>query len=274
MTAGDFEIERTKTRDPGERPRQSAVSIEAGFVPSDEPEPDYEEPVEEEEIEAEDAEESAAEGEDVGESETSHRSEGGQREDRGGRRRRRRGGRGRGRDRGERTEGQADAGISAASQAAQTAEAGPAEAEEGQSDDQADHQDEHGAPQPGENGEARRKRRRRRGRRGGRDRADQLPGDSAPQAEGMEHHQTGFVAEADRFGAIPDEIDTTPSDTRHTPGAPSAPVWSLKDDIPDTTPFGTSRAPFLSDNDEIDTTPQDDNKPKKKGWWQKTFGGE
>jgi hypothetical protein len=72
----------------------------------------------------------------------------------------------------------------------------------------------------------------------------------------MEHHQTGFAAEADRFGAVPDEIDTTPTDTRHAPGAPSAPVWSLKDDIPDTTPQ------------------EDDTKPKKKGWWQKTFGGE
>jgi hypothetical protein len=33
------------------------------------------------------------------------------------------------------------------------------------------------------------------------------------------------------------------------------PVWSLKDDIPD-------------------TTPTDDSKPSKKGWWQKAFGGE
>ena len=66
----------------------------------------------------------------------------------------------------------------------------------------------------------------------------------------------GFVNENERFGAVPDEIDTTPTDTRHAPGAPSAPVWSLKDDIPDTTP--TDEPP----------------KPGKKGWWQRTFGGE
>jgi hypothetical protein len=75
----------------------------------------------------------------------------------------------------------------------------------------------------------------------------------------MEHHQTGFVSEADRFGTLPDEIDTTPTDAKHTPGAPSAPVWSLKDDIPDTTP--------------ADEPPATD-KPKKKGWWQRTFSGE
>src|SRR5207302_968534 len=52
LAAGTFELERTKSRDPGERPRPSAVSIEAGFVPSTEPEPDYEDEVEEEELEA------------------------------------------------------------------------------------------------------------------------------------------------------------------------------------------------------------------------------
>src|SRR6185312_11467219 len=41
LPAGQFEIERTKQRDPGEKPRNHAVSIEAGFVPSDEPEADY-----------------------------------------------------------------------------------------------------------------------------------------------------------------------------------------------------------------------------------------
>ena len=51
------------------------------------------------------------------------------------------------------------------------------------------------------------------------------------------HPQAGFSPRADRFGPVPDEIDTTPSkDRHHAPGAPSAPVWSLKDDIPDTTP--------------------------------------
>jgi hypothetical protein len=77
----------------------------------------------------------------------------------------------------------------------------------------------------------------------------------------MEHHQTGFATEADRFGAVPDEIDTTPTNDKHAPGAPSAPVWSLQDDIPDTTP---------SDETPVD----DDDKPKKKGWWQRTFSSE
>jgi ribonuclease E len=274
LAAGSFEIERTKSRDPGERPRQHAVGIEAGFVPSDEPEPDYEEQADEEEPEAEQAEDTAAEREEPGESESFERGEGGQREGRG-RRRRRRGGRGRGRDRdqrerGERPEMPADAGISASSEAAQIADSGQPEEGPAPAQPQGGQQDGHDGQQLGENGEgARRRRRRRRGRRGGRDREDR------PQGEGMEHHQTGFANEADRFGAVPDEIDTTPTEGRHAPGSPSTPVWSLKDDIPDTTPSDSpARAPALSHSDEIDTTPQDDGKPKRKGWWQKTFGGE
>jgi hypothetical protein len=54
---------------------------------------------------------------------------------------------------------------------------------------------------------------------------------------------------------VPDEIDTTPTNEKHAPGTPSTPVWSL--------------------NDDVDTTPQDDEStPKKKGWWQRTFSGE
>jgi hypothetical protein len=100
-----------------------------------------------------------------------------------------------------------------------------------------------GAPL-GENGEPRRKRRRRRGRRGGRDRQE---GEQRP---------AGFANDTDRFGPVPDEIDTTPSNTMTAPGAPSAPVWSLKDDIPDTTPS------------------EEPKKSEKKGWWQRTFSGE
>jgi hypothetical protein len=81
-----------------------------------------------------------------------------------------------------------------------------------------------------------------------------------PEPEGMEHHQTGFVSEADRFGTVPDEIDTTPTDDKHAPGTPSAPVWSLQDDIPDTTP-------------QEDEPAKSDDRPKKKGWWQRTFSG-
>jgi ribonuclease E len=271
LAAGSFEIERTKNRDPGERPRASAVGIEAGFVTSDEPEPEYQEEVAEDE--AEEVEEPSSESEEAGESE--ERQEGGQR-DRGGRRRRRRGGRGRGRDRergdrgerAERSDAPQDAGISASSEAAQVTDSGQPEEGHAPAQPQDGQQDGQNGQQLGENGEgARRRRRRRRGRRGGRDREDR------PQTEGMEHHQTGFANEADRFGAVPDEIDTTPTETRHAPGSPSTPVWSLKDDVPDTTPSDKpARAPALSDNDEIDTTPQD--APKKKGWWQRTFSNE
>ena len=51
MLAGTFEIERTKSRDPGDRPRTIAVGIEAGFVRSDEPEPEYPEEANDEEVE-------------------------------------------------------------------------------------------------------------------------------------------------------------------------------------------------------------------------------
>ncbi len=244
MAGGAFEIERTKTREPGERPRNnSAVSIEAGFVPSDEPEPDYVEEIDEDEDEIEDV--SSESGDEEPEERAPHTDgersggerSGGDRE--GGRKRRRRGGRGRGRDRerGPRPEGPQQPQI-------QQAEGVPPDAE-GQDAEGPFELQANGQPQLGENGEPRRKRRRRRGRRGGRDR-------ETPEPEGMEHHQTGFAAEADRFGAAPDEIDTTPSDARA--GAPSAPVFTFKED-------------------ELDTTPQDD-KPKKKGWWQKAFGGD
>jgi ribonuclease E len=123
-----------------------------------------------------------------------------------------------------------------------------AEGEDAAPQEQQDHQQ--NSQSFGENGEGRKRRRRRRGRRGGREREDR------PQTEGAEPQQTGFVNEADRFGAVPDEIDTTPTVGKHVPGAPSAPVWSLQDDVPDTTPQ------------------EDDNKPKKKGWWQRTFSGE
>jgi ribonuclease E len=256
LAAGTFELERTKSRDPGERPRPAAaVGIEAGFVPSDEPEPEYEEEAEEEELEAA---EDSAEGEETSETQSFDRPEGAreQREG-GGRRRRRRGGRGRNRDRGDRPEHQQQQ-----TAPAENGEGQPAESAEGENQAQPQHNG-HGQQQQGhgqaggENGEGRRRRRRRRGRRGGRDRH----GDTAPQGEGMEHHQTGFVSEADRFGAVPDEIDTTPTDDKHAPGASSAPVWSLQDDIPDTTP-----------SDEPPN--KGDDKPKKKGWWQRTFSGE
>jgi ribonuclease E len=237
LAAGSFELERTKSRDPGERPRPSAVSIEAGFVPSDESEPDYEEEIEEEEeiAEADSESKESKESEEIPEQQPFERSEGSRE---GSRRRRRRGGRGRGREHAERPENPSVPAESAETEAATSLEGEAVPP----------HPVQPNGPS-GENGEARRKRRRRRGRRGGRDRSER------PEPEGIEHHQTGFVSEADRFGSLPDEIDTTPSDHKHTPGAPSTPVWSLKDDIPDTTPS------------------EEPPKPAKKGWWQRTFSG-
>ena len=49
LQAGNFELERTRSKEPGAQPRSSSVGIEAGFVPSDEPEDDL--PPEEEEDE-------------------------------------------------------------------------------------------------------------------------------------------------------------------------------------------------------------------------------
>jgi ribonuclease E len=238
MAGGAFEIERTKTRDPGERPRSNAaVSIEAGFVPSDEPEPDYvEEAEEDEEIVEADETGDAEDGEERASDERTGDREGRERGENG-RKRRRRGGRGRNRDRGERgpRDGQQQP-VAAESAAADGEAPGSEDVPESAAN---------GDAATGETGEARRKRRRRRGRRGGRDRNDGASGEAG--------EQSAAYAADNRFG-VPDEIDTTPSSTPSAPGAPSAPVWSLKDD-------------------EVDTTPKDDAKPKK-GWWQKAFGGE
>jgi len=237
LMAGHFELDRIRTRDPEDRPRSHAVSIEAGFVPSDEPEDDVVEVEEEEEVE--EAEETAATAE-----EESHQAPQQSRDSEGKRRRRRRGGRGRNRDRSPRPEG-ADASAPASEADSVAAEAGDADqgaADEGQHDhDGNGHSDGNGTQ--GQNGESGRRRRRRRGRRGGRSRDDAQP-------------QSSFGSDADRFGT-PDEIDTTPtSSPAHAPGAPSAPVWSLQDDIPDTTPK------------------EDAPKPTKKGWWQRAFSGD
>jgi ribonuclease E len=251
LLAGSFELERTRTREPGEKPRSIAVGIEAGFVPSDEPE-DNLPPQEEEEDYSEDEIAETPDTDSEAESEPRPREEyqgGGDRGgDRNGRKRRRRGGRGRGRERGPRPEG-ADTGQAPAILDAAPGEAvadddhqAVAQAEPAEAADGTQH---NGQPHGEGEGEHRRKRRRRRGRRGGRDRNPGQP-EGSPQ----------ISSEAERFGSAPDEIDTTPGATPYVaPGAPSAPVWSLKDDIPDTTP-----------KDEPD-------KPTKKGWWQRTFSG-
>ncbi len=242
LMAGHFELDRVRTRDPEDRPRSHAVSIEAGFVPSDEPEDDVVEAEEEREIE--DTEDSAVETVD-GEARAKPQQDN---DADGKRRRRRRGGRGRNRDRGPRPEG-ADQGAPAGEEninAGVAIEASDAEQGDGgddQPDNDADGQN--GTDAQGQTADSGRRRRRRRGRRGGRNR-DQEGVQPAP----------AFAPVADRFGT-PDEIDTTPSSTSaHAPGAPSAPVWSLQDDIPDTTP--TDDAP----------------KTAKKGWWQRAFSGD
>ena len=60
LQAGNFELERTRSKEPGAQPRSNSVGIEAGFVPSDEPEDDVL-PEEEEEDEEESRKPIAAE---------------------------------------------------------------------------------------------------------------------------------------------------------------------------------------------------------------------
>ncbi len=247
MPAGQFEIERLKSRDPGDRPRNQSGGIETGFVLSDEPEPDYvEERDEDEEIETSSGAEADSEDDaEVSESEGGRRAdgEGGNRGDGEGRgKRRRRGGRGRNRDRNRdgqpRSENQPRSDQPPRERAETTEGEEATSAAEGTSGN---------GQLPQGQGEGGRRRRRRRGRRGGRDREDR-PQDSAAPQNG---EPPVFVA--DRFGE-PDEIDTTPSTGRSAASKPPAPAWSLP-----------------ADSDDVDTTPSD--KPVKKGWWQKTFGG-
>ena len=255
MPAGQFEIDRLRSRDPGERPRSHAVSIESGFVTSDEPEPEYIEEVDEEDavIVSRDADESeddddAPEAKSEGRGEREGNRDGNREGGRDGGRRRRRGGRGRNRRDGE-----------AAPQGEKPPRAEEAPRAEGSESETAAGYEPaaEGAPEGAAgqtDGEAGRRRRRRRGRRGGQGRErphDQAAGE--PQENGAEP-VAAYVP--DRFGA-PDEVDTTPSVGRAAANAPSAPAWSL------------------TSEPEIDTTPQDDaSKSSKKGWWQKAFGSD
>jgi len=290
LQAGNFELERTRSKDPGEKPRTSSVGIEAGFVPSDEPDDELPpEDEEEEEVADESGDEAVSESE--GESQGRAREEQGQGE-RTGRRRRRRGGRGRGRDR-DRGQGQGqNPGQGPGQQRSDSPEMG-SEAPVGMEAGGEVFAGEPVALQPagdnpqgaeqqtwqangqnnGGDGEHRRRRRRRRGRRGGRDRNQgQPPGEAPFHQDGQQDGRLAtmqqaaaspspMAGDADRFGHFADEIDTTPrAETANVPGAPSAPVWSLKDDIPDTTP-------------QEEPPRQEASKPAKKGWWQRTFSG-
>ena len=245
LMAGHFELERTRVRDPEDRPRSHAVSIEAGFVPSDEPEDEI--IAEDEEEEIEESEGTVAPESPVQVQDTPLLPREG-----GGRRRRRRGGRGRNRDRGPRPEGQALDAQHPEEHASAAGENGNGDTREsaaGPLDAGQPGNGQSGNGQPGavsgngqhpQQGEGGRRRRRRRGRRGGRNQ------------DGPNH--TPVQSDADRFGA-PEEVDTTPTAV-HAPGAPSTPVWSLQDDIPDTTP-----------------KEEEPKAEKKKGWWQRTFSG-
>jgi ribonuclease E len=224
LAAGSFEIERTRQRNPADRPRlPQAVGIEAGFAPASEPEPEI---VEEEETaeEEDEIQETQAESANAEARSDSPSGESGDGEERGSGRRsryrsRRRGRRG-GRRRSQNQEGeQADAQTQAAQTDSPAAEHSPAAA----------------AP-------------------------EQPAGQGEQPAARPPRPPRRAAGDIDRFGSVTDEIDTTPSDGPAAPGQPSTPVWSLSDDVPDTTP---------QENDASGAS-----KPSRKGWWQRTFSGE
>ncbi len=223
MAAGSFEIERTRQRNPADRPRQpQAVGIEAGFAP--EPETaEEEEPREEEDQEPRDELENT-EGEASGEEAKGEGEEGEQRGGRRARWRSRRRGRRGGRRRNQQNQG----------------EQANAEAQDGEADQA-------GAQATAEQAAV--------------EQASAPAEQSSPAASEPEPTPRRVASDADRFGSIADEIDTTPSDAPAMPGKPSAPVWSLSDDIPDTTPREDDKA-------------AEPSKPARKGWWQRRFSSE
>jgi ribonuclease E len=223
LAAGSFEIERTRQRNPADRPRQpQAVGIEAGFAP--EPETaEEEEPREEEDQEPRDELENT-EGEASGEEAKGEGEEGEQRGGRRARWRSRRRGRRGGRRRNQQNQG----------------EPANAEAQDGEADQA-------GAQATAEQAAV--------------EQASAPAEQSSPAASEPEPTPRRVASDADRFGSIADEIDTTPSDAPAMPGKPSAPVWSLSDDIPDTTPREDDKA-------------AEPSKPARKGWWQRRFSSE
>ncbi len=246
LPAGEFDLERTKQRDPNDRPKTAtAVSIEAGFAPQEE-EPEAEPIEDEDELDEEDRalleREAAGEHRGHAHAHDDDTAAGGRDNDRGGRRGRRRRRRG-GRDRNRPDQDRPQSGTDAQSQAApsQALSENPP-AQDGQQS----------APQNGNgqngDGEGRRRRRRRRGRRGGRDRqrGDQQPTQDAPTGD---QPQAGNVRGNNRFGE-PFEIDTTPrEEPRPAANAASEPVFTLAGDKPEKAPEG----------------------PAKRGWWQRAF---
>ncbi len=301
LPAGSFEIDRTIQKTQEERERY-AVSIEAGFAQAAaaaaaeaEAEADLVEEVEEiedeieEEIEAEEAIEDA---QILGESEPRESHEGreqhqndrgGQGEDGGRRRRRRRGGRNRNRggDRNRDRNGpreQHQGGFQQNEQSpSRHADSSEQAGSGGEPNDAA------GIPEssmqaqqqlPGQQGDGthRRRRRRRRGRRG------QGNGEQRDFAGGQSQQDAlnNGAGWNDRFGDVPDEIDTTPREEPVTPpvmpNAASTPEWSLtsqparmsEEIAPPQTETSSESAPAESG----------ESKPAKRGWWQRAFRSE
>jgi hypothetical protein len=119
--------------------------------------------------------------------------------------------------------------------------------------------------QPGQQGEGahRKRRRRRRGRRG-QGNGEHPPGQVAGQEQQSAPENGGGY---DRFGAVPDEIDTTPREDSGSPSvvpnAASTPEWSL------TSRASGETAPVTP----VESAPAE-QKPTKRGWWQRAFKAE
>ena len=251
LMAGEFEIGRIGHRNPEDFPRPAMAAVSEPVMPEEELDVAEEEELDEEDEAIEAADTTVVEHETLPE-----RGEPVQRE--GSRRRRRRGGRNRsGRDR----QGAAPRDASPAQDGVPAIEGGEtfveAPANEGteitaHSNEQDTHSDGALAGPPGEGG-PRRRRRRRRGRRGG-NRDQFVPGSAGPHAGSSSAALDAPVTVEDRFGPVTDDIDTTPSEgPRVAPNTSSSPSWTL------------------SEPTEIDTTPKDEDKPTKKGWWQRAF---
>jgi ribonuclease E len=244
ILTGNFEIVRTQTRVPEERPRPS-VSIEAGL--SDpladsadyiEEEGEIEDEVEEdEEIEAEEREEASTPSEDSQAQQPRTESrEGGDRK----RRRRRRG-----RDRTDRP-ATAQEPIPP-SPALQTDQAGDDSEDDGPDEAAQDGAPQTGFQQNGQPGEGpRKRRRRRRGRRGRRD--------------GEPFNPQNGTGAAEHSASQSDAPETAPV----TPNSESAPSWSLSGahSDPAKTPEPEKPAPAAAEAPA---------QPVRKGWWQRAF---
>jgi ribonuclease E len=251
LMAGEFEIGRIGHRNPEDFPRPAMAAVSEPVMPEEELDI-----AEEEELDEEDEAIEAADTAVVEHEIPAERGEPVPRE--GSRRRRRRGGRNRsGRDR----QGAAPRDALPVQDGVPAIEGGEVFAEAPANEGteitaHANEQDTHGdaafAGPPGEGG-PRRRRRRRRGRRGGN--RDQLaPGSAGPHGGASAAALDAPVTVEDRFGPVTDDIDTTPSDgPRVAPNTSSSPSWTLAEPT------------------EIDTTPKDEDKPAKKGWWQRAF---